>query len=42
MERVMQRMVVHTGMMRVMTQDMVNHDSKDLSPEMQQVLDNHS
>jgi hypothetical protein len=43
MEIVMQRMVeLHTGMMRVITQDMVNHDSKELSPGMQQVLDNHS
>jgi hypothetical protein len=29
-------------MMRVMTQDMVNHDSKELPPGMQQVLDGHS
>jgi hypothetical protein len=43
MEIAMQRMVeVHTEMMRVMTQDMVNRDSKDLPPGMQQVLDNHS
>jgi aspartate aminotransferase-like enzyme len=33
---------VHTEMMRVMTQDMVNHDSKELPPGMQQVLDDHS
>jgi hypothetical protein len=33
---------VHTKMMRVMTQDMVNCDSKELPPGMQQVLDNHS
>jgi hypothetical protein len=39
----MQQMVeVHTEMMRVMTQDMVNHDSKELPPGMQQVLDDHS
>jgi hypothetical protein len=39
----MQRMVeVHTKMMRVLTQDMVNHDSKKLPPGMQQVLDDHS
>jgi hypothetical protein len=38
-----QRMVeVHTEMMRVMTQDMVNRDSKELPPGMQQVLDDHS
>jgi hypothetical protein len=38
MEIVMQQMmVVHTGMMRVLTQDMVNRDSKELPPEMQQV-----
>jgi hypothetical protein len=33
---------VHTEMMRVMTQDMVNRDSKELPPRMQQVLDDHS
>jgi hypothetical protein len=39
----MQRMVeVHTQMMRVMTQDMVNCDSKELPLGMQQVLDDHS
>jgi hypothetical protein len=43
MEIAMQRMVeVHTKMMRVLTQDMVNHDSKKLPPGMQQVLDDHS
>jgi hypothetical protein len=43
MEIAMQRMVqVHTGLMCVMTQDMVNHDSKELPPGMQQVLDDHS
>jgi division protein CdvB (Snf7/Vps24/ESCRT-III family) len=43
MEIAMERMVeVHTEMMRVMTQDMVNHDSKELLPGMQQVLDDHS
>jgi hypothetical protein len=43
MEIIMQRMVeVHTEMMRVMTQDMVNRDSKNLPPGMQQVLDDHS
>jgi hypothetical protein len=39
----MQRMVeVHIGMMQVLTQDMVNRDSKDLPPGMQQVLDDYS
>jgi hypothetical protein len=33
---------VHTEMMRVMTQDMVNRDSKELPPGMQRVLDNHT
>jgi hypothetical protein len=33
---------VHTEMMRVMTQDMINPDSKELPPGMLQVLDNHS
>jgi hypothetical protein len=43
MEIAIQRMVeVHTKMMRVMTQDMVNRDTKELLPGMQQVLDNHS
>jgi hypothetical protein len=43
MEIAMQQMVeVHTEMMQVMTQDMVNRDSKELPPRMQQVLDNHS
>jgi hypothetical protein len=43
MEIAMQRMVgVHTEMMRVITQDMVNRDNKELPPGMQQVLDNHS
>jgi hypothetical protein len=43
MELAMQRMVeVHTEMMQVMTQYMVNCDSKELPPGMQQVLDNHS
>jgi hypothetical protein len=39
----MKRMVqVHTGIMRVLTQDMVNRGSKDIPPGMQQVLDDHS
>jgi hypothetical protein len=43
MEIVIQQMVeVHTRMMRVVTQYMVNHDSKVLPPRMQQTLDNHS
>jgi hypothetical protein len=33
---------VHTGMMQVMTQYMVNRDSQELPPGMQQVLDDHS
>jgi hypothetical protein len=43
LEIAMQRMVeVHTEMMRVLTQDMVNHGSKDIPPGMQQVMDDHS
>jgi hypothetical protein len=43
MEIVMQQMIeVHAGIMQVMTQDMVNRDSKELPPGMQQVLDDHS
>jgi hypothetical protein len=43
MEIAMQWMVeVHTEMMQVMTQYMVNCDSKKLPPGMQQVLDDHS
>jgi hypothetical protein len=43
MEIAMQRMVkVHTKMMRVLTQDMVNCGSKDIPPGMQQVQDDHS
>jgi hypothetical protein len=43
MEIAMQRMVeVHTEMMQVLTQVMVNRDSKELPPGMQQVLENHS
>jgi hypothetical protein len=43
MEIVMQQMVeVHSGIIRVMTQDMVNRDSKELPPGMPQVLDDHS
>jgi hypothetical protein len=43
MEIAMQRMVeVHTGLMQVLTHDMVNCDSKELPLGMQQVLDDHS
>jgi hypothetical protein len=43
MEIVIPQMVeIRTGMMRVMTQYMVNYDSKELPPGMQQALDNHS
>jgi hypothetical protein len=39
----MQQMVeMHTGMMRVLTQNMVSRDSKELPPGMQQVLNDHS
>jgi hypothetical protein len=40
---VMQRMMeVHTEMMQVLTQNLINKDSKELSLGMQQILDNHS
>jgi hypothetical protein len=43
MEIAMQRMVeVHTKMMRVLTRDMVNRDSNEIPPGMQQVLDDHT
>jgi hypothetical protein len=43
MEIAMQRMVeVHTEMMRVLTQNMVNRDSNEIPPGMQQVLDNYT
>jgi hypothetical protein len=43
MELMIQQMVeIHTRIMQVMTQYMVNCDSKELPPGMQQVLDNHS
>jgi hypothetical protein len=39
----MQQLVeAHTGMMRVLTRNMVNRDSKELPPGLQQVLDDHS
>jgi hypothetical protein len=43
METAMQRMVeVCTEMMQVVTQNLINQDSKELSLGMQQVLDDHS
>jgi hypothetical protein len=43
MEIAMQRMVeAHAEMTRVMTQDMVNRDSNNLPPGVQQLLDDHS
>jgi hypothetical protein len=43
MEIEMQQMIeVHTEMMRMLTQNMVNRDSKELPPGVQQVLDDHS
>jgi hypothetical protein len=43
LEIAMQQMVeVHTEMMRVLTQDMVNRGSKNIPPGKQQVLDDHS
>jgi hypothetical protein len=37
-----QRMVeVHTKLMRVLTQNLISSDSKELPPGMEQVLDNH-
>jgi hypothetical protein len=43
LEIAMQRMVeVHTKMMRLLTQNMVTRDSKELPPGMQQVLGDHS
>jgi hypothetical protein len=42
LERAMQQLVeAHTGMMRVLTQNVVNHDSKELPLGVQQVLDDH-
>jgi hypothetical protein len=39
----MQRMVeVHAELMRVLTQNLIDSDSKELPPGMQQVLDDHS
>jgi hypothetical protein len=43
MEIAMQQMVeVHTKMMRVLTQNMVNCDNNEIPLRMQQVLDNHT
>jgi rubrerythrin len=43
LEIAMQRMVeVHTKMMRVLTQDMVNYGNNEIPPGMQQLLDNHT
>jgi hypothetical protein len=33
---------VHAELMRVLTQNLINSDSKELPPGMQQVLDDHS
>jgi hypothetical protein len=43
LEIAMQQLVeAHMGMMRMLTQNMVNRDSKELPPGIQQVLDDHS
>jgi hypothetical protein len=43
LEIAMQRMVeVHIEMMRVLTQNMVNRNSNEIPPGLQQVLDDHS
>jgi hypothetical protein len=43
LEIAMQQLVeAHTGMMRMLTKNMVNRDSKELPPGVQQVLDDHS
>jgi hypothetical protein len=43
MKIAMKRMVeVHTEMMRVLTQNMVNRDSNEIPPDTQQVLENHT
>jgi hypothetical protein len=39
----MQQLVeAHTGMMRVLTQNMVNRDSNEIPPGMHKVLDDHT
>jgi hypothetical protein len=43
LEMTMQQLVeAHTGMTQMLTQIMINHDSQELSPGIQQVLDDHS
>jgi hypothetical protein len=43
LEIAMQQLVeAHTGMMRVMTQNIANRDSKELPPGVQQILNDHS
>jgi hypothetical protein len=43
LEIAMQQLVeAHTGIMRMMTQSMANHDSNELPLRVQQVLDGHS
>jgi hypothetical protein len=43
LEMAMQQLVeAHTGIMQMMTQNMANHDSKELPLRVQQVLDDHS
>jgi hypothetical protein len=39
---IQQLVEAHTGMMRGLTQNVANRDSKELPPGMQQVLDDHS
>jgi hypothetical protein len=43
LEIAMQQLIeAHTGMMRMTTQNMINHDSKELPLGVQQVLNDHS
>jgi hypothetical protein len=43
MEIAIQQMIeVRAELMRVLTQNLINSDSKELPPGMQQVLDDHS
>jgi hypothetical protein len=43
LEMAMQQLVeAHTGMIQMLTQITNNHDSKELPPGIQQVLDDHS
>jgi hypothetical protein len=43
LEIAMQQLVeAHMGMMQMLTQNMVNCDSKEVPPGIQQVLDDHS